>query len=108
MASNFNVNVLGVARLTNAALPLMRKSEVRRIFVISSITGTPGFYIEGNMAIASAYGPTKSATTTLTVHYAIALKEEGFTVVPVHPGWVRTEMGGETGDISVEESIDGL
>lgn len=108
MTSNFNVNVLGVARVTNAFLPLMRKSDSRKIFVISSGMGCPWYYIEKNMAMGTAYGPTKSAATTLTVHYALALKGEGFTVVPISPGWVRTEMGGEYADISVEESIDGL
>jgi NAD(P)-dependent dehydrogenase (short-subunit alcohol dehydrogenase family) len=42
------------------------------------------------------------------VHYAMTLKPEGFKVTTVHPGWVRTEMGGSDAQISVEESIDGL
>jgi NAD(P)-dependent dehydrogenase (short-subunit alcohol dehydrogenase family) len=107
MASNFNVNVLGVARLTNAALPLMRKSDIRQIFVLSSGMGCP-WYAKEKGPFGTAYAPTKSATTQLTVHYALALKDDGFTVVPVNPGWVRTEMGTEYADISVEESIDGL
>ena len=39
---------------------------------------------------------------------ALELKERGIIVCPVHPGWVRTAMGGSSADISVEESAKGL
>jgi len=39
---------------------------------------------------------------------ALEYKSLGITVCPVHPGWVKTDMGGEEADITVEESAEGL
>lgn len=86
----------------------MRKSKVRQIFVVTSSMGCVWEYFERNMAAGSAYGPTKAAANLLTVHFGLALKPEGFIVKPINPGWVKTDMGGEGADLTVEESIDGM
>jgi NAD(P)-dependent dehydrogenase (short-subunit alcohol dehydrogenase family) len=39
---------------------------------------------------------------------SIDLKELGITVISLHPGWVRTDMGGPNALISVDESINGM
>ncbi len=39
---------------------------------------------------------------------ALALKADGITVVPVHPGWVKTDMGGPNAPLSPEESVRGM
>ncbi len=41
----------------------------------------------------------------LAVQYADELKEEGFVVVPVHPGWVATDMGSLAGEGGMEPSV---
>lgn len=35
-------------------------------------------------------------------------REEGVSSLVVHPGWVQTDMGGQSADISVQESVDGM
>lgn len=39
---------------------------------------------------------------------ALELKDDGIIVCPIHPGWVRTDMGGDNADLSVQESGAGL
>lgn len=104
----FEVNVLGVARLIQAALPLLRKGERKEIYTTSSIMGSSDFVTKNNITMAPAYGASKAAATHYTVSLAAELKPEGFIVQPFHPGWVKTDMGGENADITVDESITGM
>ena len=50
----------------------------------------------------------KAAVLNLGRNLATDLRDEGIPVGIYHPGWVRTEMGGGSADISVEESAQGL
>lgn len=43
-----------------------------------------------------------------TKNLSIDLKPDGILVVPLHPGWVRTEMGGPNGLIDSHESVSGM
>jgi NAD(P)-dependent dehydrogenase (short-subunit alcohol dehydrogenase family) len=54
------------------------------------------------------YRASKAAATNLATNLALDLKPEGIAVASYHPGWVRTDMGGGSADISVEESAAGL
>ena len=54
-----------------------------------------------------AYRASKAALNKIASTLAVDLKSRGITVVTLHPGWVRTDMGGPNADISVEQSVDG-
>ena len=55
-----------------------------------------------------AYRSSKAAVNKAMQGLALDLADEGICVVAVHPGWVRTDMGGGGADISVEESAAGI
>jgi NAD(P)-dependent dehydrogenase (short-subunit alcohol dehydrogenase family) len=54
------------------------------------------------------YRVSKAALNMLTKNMAIAYRPSGITVVGLHPGWVRTDMGGPEAPLSVEESVSKL
>ncbi|PIO65698.1 c-factor domain protein [Teladorsagia circumcincta] len=51
-----------------------------------------------------AYRMSKSALNSLSKTISIDLEQEHILVVSFHPGWVRTDMGGDDGELSIEES----
>lgn len=79
-------NVYGVVRLTQAALPLLKKGKGKKIIVVGSILGTFGNPY-ASLPAAGVYSATKSAIHMWTRKVAAELGE-GWTVVPFHPGYV--------------------
>src|SRR5580698_11112781 len=99
LQKTFNTNFFAAVGLTQALLPLLRKSLGGRIVNLSSILGsntlhaTPGSFIYD--AKTFAYDASKSALNSFTIHLAHELKDTKIKVNSAHPGWVKTEMGGE-------------
>ncbi len=59
----------------------------------------------GGMAL---YRASKAALNSLTRSFVAELGETGITVLNLHPGWVRTDMGGESAPLDVPTSVKGL
>jgi NAD(P)-dependent dehydrogenase (short-subunit alcohol dehydrogenase family) len=100
-AQTVAVNVGGVARVTQAFLPALVKSESPRIVNISSGAGSIGDKSDHHYY---CYGASKAALNHFTVGLAHELRPQGVTVVALSPGWVRTDMGGPGGELSPEQS----
>jgi NAD(P)-dependent dehydrogenase (short-subunit alcohol dehydrogenase family) len=106
LRKTFNTNFFAVVGLTQALLPLLRKSLGGRIVNLSSILGsntlhaTPGSFIYD--AKTFAYDASKSALNAFTIHLAHELKDTKIKVNSAHPGWVKTEMGGEGAMLEIE------
>ncbi|KAJ6470230.1 hypothetical protein C8R47DRAFT_988789 [Mycena vitilis] len=99
LATYLNVNVLGPHRVIRALLPALRARKTRRIITISSSSGSLALQATpGSGGLAGCYGLSKAALNMMTVQFHKELKQEGFTVVPIHPGWVATDMGNQHGD----------
>jgi len=94
----FAVNLFAVIRLTRALLPLLRKAPAARIVNVSSVLGSLTVHSAPSSPIgpakAFAYNASKTALNAFTVHLADALKGTAIKVNSVHPGWVKTELGG--------------
>jgi len=101
----FLVNSTGPMLVTKALLKNLRAGERKTVFNITSQLGS----ITNNRGGSSyGYRASKTALNMLTVSLSNELKGEGFTCVMVHPGWVRTDMGGENATLSPEESIGAM
>ena len=94
-------NTLGALRVARVFTPLLRKSKAPRVINVSSSSGQ---LTSGADGWAPAYSISKSALNGVTSQLAAALPK--FAVNSVCPGWVRTDMGGENANRSVEEGAD--
>jgi NAD(P)-dependent dehydrogenase (short-subunit alcohol dehydrogenase family) len=103
----FETNFFAPIALTQALLPLLRKSEAGRIVNMSSILGsqtlhaTPGSPIYEFKSLA--YDASKAALNSFTIHLAHELKDSKIKVNSAHPGWVKTDMGTEAAPMEVPE-----
>ncbi|HEX5042542.1 MAG TPA: SDR family oxidoreductase [Candidatus Polarisedimenticolaceae bacterium] len=87
----FQVNALGPLRVTAALLPLLRRGRKKRVAALTSRMGS----IDDNRSGGSyAYRMSKAALNMAVRNLAHELGREGFVVLAIHPGWVRTRMGG--------------
>jgi NAD(P)-dependent dehydrogenase (short-subunit alcohol dehydrogenase family) len=87
----FNVNALGALRMTQALLPNLRAGTRKCVVQMTSKMGS----IEDNQSGGSyAYRASKAALNAINKSLAVDLAPEGFVCVCLHPGWVRTAMGG--------------
>lgn len=111
MQEYLNVNVIGVLRTVRAFLPALRAGKLKKIVLISSIKGSITRQVNATPGFSGPYAVTKAAVNMLAVQLHNELSaSEGFTVVPIHPGWVSTDMGNSvrTGGIPVPESAAGI
>jgi NAD(P)-dependent dehydrogenase (short-subunit alcohol dehydrogenase family) len=98
----FETNVLGMIAVTNAMLPLLRRSPAPRIVNVTSAIGSltiasdPDGPLAGVLASA-AYAPSKTALNALTVQYANELRKDGILVNAADPGFVDTDINNHTG-----------
>ncbi|MEP2715597.1 SDR family oxidoreductase [Pseudophaeobacter sp.] len=97
-------NVTGVFLTVQALLPNLRLAQGAKIAIISSQMASHARAPGGSYA----YRASKAAALNLGRNLSTDLRSEGIAVGIYHPGWVRTDMGGDEGDISVEESATGL
>ncbi len=101
----FETHTLGPMRITRAFLPLLKKGREPRVAHLSSLMGS----IEDNGSGGSyGYRISKAALNMISKNLSHELRPAGIISAVLHPGWVRTDMGGSQGRLSVEESIKGL
>lgn len=97
----FDTNAVGIIRVTEAALPLLRRSHNPVVVNVSSALGSFWATHEPSRPASHfpsiVYGPSKAAVSMLTVQYAKAVPEVKFNAV--EPGITATGLGGgEPGD----------
>ncbi len=104
-AGVLDANVLGPARMVEAFVENVAKGRDKRIVTVTSLMGS----IADNSSGGSyAYRSSKAAVNAAMKSFSIDLAPRGITCVVVHPGWVRTDMGGAGGKLSPEESVRSL
>ncbi len=100
----FNVNSMAPVRVLQALIENLRASEGAKVMTVTSQYGAMSF----NMPMAYAYSTTKAAVNKFMKMAAVELGKEGISVGLVHPGWVQTDMGGPTADLTAAQSATGI
>lgn len=101
----FDTNALGALRVTRALLPRLREGAGKKVAHLSSLMGS----VADNRGGSSyAYRMSKTALNMAARSLAVDLRGEGIISVPLHPGWVQTDMGGTRAPTKVEDSAAGL
>ncbi|MCD4533445.1 SDR family oxidoreductase [Nocardioides sp. cx-169] len=93
-------NVLGVIRVTNALLPLLRRSASPRVVNVSSTVGSLTRQSDPERdsgPIAVAYSPSKTMLNAVTVQYAKELADTNVLINLACPGFVATDFNGFRG-----------
>lgn len=95
----FDTNFFAQVALTGKLLPLLKKSPAGRIVNLSSILGSLTLQADPKSPIydakSFAYDASKTALNAFTIHLAHELRGTNIKVNSAHPGWVKTDMGGE-------------
>lgn len=103
MARAFAVNATAPMMVTRALLGNLRRGTRRCVVNISTQLAS----IANNTGGSSyPYRASKTALNQLTVCLANELRPEGFTCVAVHPGWVRTDMGGPNAPLTPAQAVE--
>ena len=99
----FETNYFGVIAVTNAMLPLLRRSAWPRIVNVSSSVGSLSLNADlergdgPSIPVSAGYVTSKTALTALTLQYARDLLPDGIKVNAVCPGYVATDLNGHRG-----------
>ncbi|KAI8435359.1 hypothetical protein MSG28_003681 [Choristoneura fumiferana] len=116
LVDNLTVNTVAPIMLTKSILPLLKQAAeankeqpvgARRAAVLnmSSILGSIAQNDQGGFY---PYRCSKAALNAATKSMSIDLKKDNILVAAMHPGWVKTDMGGKGAPLNVETSIAGI
>lgn len=101
----FLVNTMAPLKMAESFAPQITRSSQK---IIVTITSTMGSVADNSRGGSYIYRSSKSAVNMVVKSLAIDLRSIGIIAVLLHPGWVRTDMGGPSGLISTEQSVSGM
>ena len=106
----FSTNVIGMVRVTNAFLPLLRNGDAPAVINVTSGLGSIALTLDPerveSQVIAPLYAASKAAVSMLTTQYAKAITDVRFNAAD--PGHTATDLNGNTGPQTVTEGTDAI
>ena len=99
------VNVMSPLMVCATFSDHVAASDLKKIAIMSSKMGSID---DNNSGGSYIYRSSKAALNAVMKSLSIDLAPRGISVAILHPGWVRTDMGGPNGLIDAPESVDGL
>jgi NAD(P)-dependent dehydrogenase (short-subunit alcohol dehydrogenase family) len=102
MARVMAINAMGPILTTKAAIDSLRAGSRK---VVVHITSQLGSIANNSGGSTYAYRASKAALNQFNRSLSNELAPEGFTCVAIHPGWVKTDMGGPSAHLTPEQSV---
>jgi NAD(P)-dependent dehydrogenase (short-subunit alcohol dehydrogenase family) len=100
----FNLNVCTPMAIAERLVDKLAAAKDPVVVTLSSMLSSNALNTIGNFY---AYRASKAAVNSMMKSMGVNLKERGITCIALHPGWVRTDMGGPGGHLDAPESIRG-
>ncbi len=100
-----DINCFGPLKISEALLPNLQMGEDKLIVAITSLMGSISTNFLGR---SYAYRASKAALNCVMHSLAIDIADRDIKVMLLHPGWVRTDLGGPEAPIDPEESVRGM
>ena len=104
VVASVEINAVGPMRVTRALLPALKRSRAHA--VVAQITSLMGSIGDNSSGGAYAYRMSKAALNMFNKSFAVDHPE--IIALALHPGWVRTEMGGVQAPIMPVDSVRGM
>jgi len=101
----FKINTLAAFKMTKAFLPHLKKGDLKKV---ASLTSKMGSIDDNSGGGEYLYRSSKTALNMVMKSLSIDLKPYDLSLITLHPGWVRTDMGGPNGLINADESVAGM
>jgi NAD(P)-dependent dehydrogenase (short-subunit alcohol dehydrogenase family) len=101
----FRINTQAPLKMTECFVDQVARSDKK---LIVSITSRLGSIDANDSGEQYTYRSTKAALNMVHKSISIDLADKGITAVVLHPGWVRTDMGGPNADIDPVDSVSGM
>jgi len=105
LLQTMNTNVVAPMQMMELFVENVAASEQK---VIANMSSKMASMADNGSGGSYIYRSSKAALNAISVSAARNLAERGIKVAVLHPGWVRTAMGGENGELSVEQSVTAL
>jgi NAD(P)-dependent dehydrogenase (short-subunit alcohol dehydrogenase family) len=103
----FDVNLFAQIDISQRMIPLLKKSPAGRIVNLSSILGSLTLNADPKSAISDwrslGYNASKAALNAFTAILSYHLQGTNIKVNSAHPGWVKTDLGGENAPMELED-----
>ncbi len=104
-AEVFHLNVFVPMKLAELLVDNVAASEGRRIITLTSMLGSMALNTLGGLY---AYRASKAAVNAMMRSMAIDLAPRGIIAAPIHPGWVKTGLGGDRAPLEAPEAVAGV
>ncbi|XP_018415148.1 PREDICTED: uncharacterized protein LOC108789589 [Nanorana parkeri] len=112
MLNVYNINVVGPMLVTQAYHRLMKRAEgtgksaiVHISALLGSLEDVPHLFSHFPVI---AYRCSKAALNMLSRCHSVGYKQDGIISIAIHPGWVKTDMGGDQAPLTKEDSVGAM
>lgn len=99
------INLLGPMKMAECFVEQVARSSEKKIVTLTSMLGCMGLNTNGGLY---GYRASKAAVNAIMKSMSIDLGKRQILAVAMHPGWVRTDMGGRNADIDAQTSVTGM